>query len=163
MHIDSITDILFCAFIINHEVLIFMDFVDFEVHVKRKHYIPTKYNFPIDWCLLCPQPRIQEPKYHCILWKARILVITVDRIEHCWCLCYQSFKLWNRSIMANTFRTRYISVHFCVVFCISLFALLSVYPLVASLFVLLPFTAYDHLLCIFKPSLRTYYKSPLVG
>ena len=67
MHIDSITNILFCSFIIYHEVLIFMDFVDFEVHVKRKYYNPTKCNFPIDWCLLCPQPRIQEPKDHCIL------------------------------------------------------------------------------------------------
>ena len=91
MHSDKITDILFCEFIINREVLIFVDFVDFVVHVKRKKYNPTKYNFPIDWCLLCPQPRIHEPKYHCILWKARILVITnkgtftVDRIEHCWC------------------------------------------------------------------------------
>ena len=62
MHIDSITDILFCAFIINREVLIFVDLQDFEVHVKCKNYNPTKYNFPIDWCLLCPQPRIQEPK-----------------------------------------------------------------------------------------------------
>ena len=56
MHSDNITDILFCEFIINREVLIFVDFVDFEVHVKRKHYNPMKYNFPIDWCLLCPQP-----------------------------------------------------------------------------------------------------------
>jgi hypothetical protein len=61
------------------------------------------------------------------------------------------------TIMAYEFRIRYKSVVFCVVFCISLFALLSVYPLVASLFVLPLFTASDHLLCIFKPFLRTYY------
>ena len=67
MHIDSIANILFCAFFINREVLTFVDFVDFEVHVKRKNYNSTKYDFPIDWCLLCPQPRIQEPKDHCIL------------------------------------------------------------------------------------------------
>ena len=36
MHSDSITDILFCEFIINREVLIFVDIVDFVVHVKRK-------------------------------------------------------------------------------------------------------------------------------
>ena len=67
MHSDNITDILFCEFIINREVLMFVDFVDSVVHVKRKNYNPAKYNFPIDWCLLFPQPRIQEPKDHCIL------------------------------------------------------------------------------------------------
>jgi hypothetical protein len=48
------------------------------------------------------------------------------------------------TIMAYEFRIRYKSVVFCVVFCIALFALLSVYPLVASLFVLPLFTASDH-------------------
>ena len=67
------------------------------------------------------------------------------------------------AIMAYEFRIRYKSVVFCVVFCISLFALLSVYPLIASMFVLPLFTASDHPLYIFKPLLSTYYRSSLVG
>ena len=65
--------------------------------------------------------------------------------------------------MTYEFPTRYKSVVLGVVFCISLFALLFVYPLIASLFVLPLFTASDHLLCIFKPFFRAYYRSALVG
>jgi hypothetical protein len=39
----------------------------------------------------------------------------------------------------------------------------SVYPLSVLVFVLLPFTASDHLLYIVKPLLRTYYRSSLGG
>jgi hypothetical protein len=64
MHNDHIKVILFFEIISNRGVLIFVDFV---VHVKRKNENPTKYNFPIDSCLLFLKPRIQEPKDHCIV------------------------------------------------------------------------------------------------
>ena len=48
MHNDNIKVILFCEIIINRGVLIFVDFVDFVVHVNLKNQDPKKYNFPID-------------------------------------------------------------------------------------------------------------------
>jgi hypothetical protein len=48
MYNDNITDILFCEIIIIRDILIFVDFVDFVVHVKLRNLNPTKYNFPID-------------------------------------------------------------------------------------------------------------------
>jgi hypothetical protein len=50
--------------------------------------------------------------------------------------------------MTYEFPTRYKSVVFCVAFGISRFALLFVYPLITSLFVLPLFTASDHYHCL---------------
>ena len=66
-------------------------------------------------------------------------------------------------MFAYEYGTRYVSAYFCVVFCISLFAVLSVYPLAILFSSFWPFTASVHLLYIFKPFLCTYYRSPLVG
>ena len=51
MHNDNITVILFCEIIIIRGVLIFVDFVDFVVHLNLKNQDPKKFNFPIDCCL----------------------------------------------------------------------------------------------------------------
>ena len=53
MHNDNIAVILFCEIIIIRGVLIFVDFVDFVVHVNLKNQDPKKLNFPIDCCLYC--------------------------------------------------------------------------------------------------------------
>jgi hypothetical protein len=45
MHNNNIKVILFCEIIINRVVLIFVDFMDFMVHVKLENQDPTKYNF----------------------------------------------------------------------------------------------------------------------
>ena len=45
MHNNNIKVILFCEIIINGVVLIFVDFMDFMVHVKLENQDPTKYNF----------------------------------------------------------------------------------------------------------------------
>ena len=45
MYSDNIKVILFCEIIINRVVLIFVDFMDFMVHVKLENQDPTKYKF----------------------------------------------------------------------------------------------------------------------
>ena len=67
MYNDTFKVIIFCEIIFNRGALIFVDFMDFVVHLKLKNQIPTKYKFPIDCCLLCFEPRIQNPKNHYIL------------------------------------------------------------------------------------------------
>ena len=80
---------------------------------------------------------VNEQKYFHIIYNWTLLVCMI----------------WKKQIVAYENRTRYISADFCVVFCISLFAHLSVYPLAILFSSFWPFTASGHLLHIFKPFL----------
>ena len=112
MYDDNIKVFLFCEIIINRGVLIFVDFVDFVVHVNLKNQDPKKFNFPIDCCLQCLNIIVYEFR---TLYKSLVFCAVFCRsLFVLWpflCLSFCHLRLLNTSCVSSNLSDIHISDH----------------------------------------------------